>query len=74
MRACSLGGGGTYCRITSGGMNNFRGVVVFAERAISLAGGGKGHGGSTQITSFYQAAEWRQTVVGIVGTMMAKGG
>jgi hypothetical protein len=49
-------------------------MVVLAEKAISLAEGGKGHGGSTQITTFYQAAEGRKTVVGIVGTMMAKRG
>jgi hypothetical protein len=50
------------------------GVVVFAAKAISVAKGGKGHGGSTQITTAYQAVEGRQTVVGIVGTMMANGG
>jgi hypothetical protein len=49
-------------------------MVVLAEKAISIAEGGKGHGGSTQITTFYPAADGRQTVVGIVGTMIAKGG
>jgi hypothetical protein len=50
------------------------GMVAFAERAISIAEGGKGHGGSTQVTTFYHAVEGRQTVVGIVGITMAKGG
>ena len=49
-----------------------QGMGVSAERAISVAEGGKGHGGSTQITTSYHAVEGRQTVVGIVGTMMAK--
>jgi hypothetical protein len=48
-------------------------MVFFAEKAISVLEGGKGPNGSTQIT-FYQTTEGRHTVVGIVGTMMAKRG
>jgi hypothetical protein len=34
-----------------------QGMGVSAERAISVAEGRKGHGGSTQITTFYKAVE-----------------
>jgi hypothetical protein len=50
-------------------------MVVFAESVISISvlEDRKRHSGSTQIT-LYEAPERRQTVVGIVGTMMAKEG
>jgi len=34
-----------------------QGMGVSADRAISVAEGGKGHGWSTQITTFYKAVE-----------------
>jgi hypothetical protein len=34
-----------------------QGMGVSAERAISVADGGKGHGESTQLTTFYKAVE-----------------